>query len=139
MVLMKNIYNINIYTIKYSYCFVVVVIIFALSCSERVTPNEKDLGKYPQLYPFVYERIYFRGLCFDMDTGVYEFVIRTGHNSKEQYFDSIDIKTKQYGWVLDYDNGSVRLYRPQNLDTKMNITKVSVEYKSKSEIYIRCN
>ncbi len=83
---MKDIYRISKKYYLVSICIFFIWSIIASSCCERRIPDEKDLVKYPELTPFVCARTYFRGICFDMDTGVYEFVIKTNHNSQEQYF-----------------------------------------------------
>ena len=72
---------------------------------------EVDLAKYPELNPFVKNRVSFTGHQYDFDTGVYEFHIKTAHRTADSYFSSLRHNMlEKYMWDLKRNSGRTRVY-----------------------------
>lgn len=80
--------------------YALIVISLYGGCSERKTPKESELKKYPWMEIFTPGRMNFEGIEHNLDLGVYSFSFNTCYSSIDTFFKITDEKAVKNNWDI---------------------------------------
>ncbi len=112
-------------------------LLFSCDSVEQRQPTEAQfLAEYKVLFPFVLDKQEFRGIIYDIDTGYFEFAIKSEILSSAEYFQKVKSQLLESQWWLIEENSDRLTYISKNRyqnNANMPYLKVTIEYLENSK------